>query len=154
MKKIKTIEAVKAYNTLKELKTSSMSDETMMNVWKDMKALRPVAETYNKDVEEAQNTLKDDKMEEMQGKLQKAQENERKAKSEDYQYTDEDITLLNEVNEYFTAYRQKTEKYFQELADTEVEVEIVEVEDTELLKALKSGEKNFETMETLACISK
>lgn len=154
MKKIKTIEAVNAYNTLKELKLNSMNDESMMNVWKSMKALRPVADTYNKDVEEAQTTLKDDKLEEMQKKLQQARENERKAKTEDYQYTEEDITLLNEVNDFFTAYKKKTEKYFQDLAEAEVEVEIEGIETSELLKALKTCEKNFESMETLLCICK
>ena len=54
MKKIKTIEAVAAYRTLKALKTSSMSDDAAMRVWKNMKALRHVADTYDKDVEEAQ----------------------------------------------------------------------------------------------------
>ena len=37
MKKIKTIEAVAAYKTLKALKTSSMSDDAAMRVWKNMK---------------------------------------------------------------------------------------------------------------------
>ena len=35
MKKIKTIEAVAAYKTLKALKTSSMSDDAAMRVWKE-----------------------------------------------------------------------------------------------------------------------
>ena len=46
MKKIKTFEAVAAYKTLKALKTSSMSDDAAMRVWKNMKALRHVADTY------------------------------------------------------------------------------------------------------------
>lgn len=65
MKKIKTIEAVAAYRTLKALKTSSMSDDAAMRVWKNMKALRHVADTYDKDVEEAQESLKDDKFDDM-----------------------------------------------------------------------------------------
>ena len=60
MKKIKTFEAVAAYKTLKALKTSSMSDDAAMRVWKNMKALRHVADTYDKDVEEAQESMKDD----------------------------------------------------------------------------------------------
>lgn len=44
MKKIKTIEAVAAYRTLKALKTSLMSDDAAMRVWKNMKALRHVAD--------------------------------------------------------------------------------------------------------------
>ena len=75
MKKIKTIEAVNAYKTLKGFKTSSLSEETMLAVWKNMKALRSIADTFDKDKEEAQESLKDDKFEEMQGKLKTAQEN-------------------------------------------------------------------------------
>ena len=74
MKKIKTIEAVAAYRTLKALKTSSMSDDAALRVWKNMKALRHVADTYDKDVEEAQESLKDDKFDEMQRKLQECQQ--------------------------------------------------------------------------------
>ena len=87
MKKIKTIEAVNAYKTLKGLKTSSLSEETMLAVWKNMKALRSIADTFDKDKEEAQDSLKDDKFEEMQDKLKTAQENERKMKNEGYTYT-------------------------------------------------------------------
>ena len=36
MKKIKIIEAVAAYKTLKALKISSMSDDAAMQVWKIM----------------------------------------------------------------------------------------------------------------------
>ena len=38
MKKIKTIEAVASYRTLKVLKTSSMSDDATLRIWKNMKA--------------------------------------------------------------------------------------------------------------------
>ena len=154
MKKIKTIEAVAAYRTLKALKTSSMSDDAAMRVWKNMKALRHVANTYDKDKEEAQNSLKDDKFEEMQGKLKTAQENERKMKNDGYTYTKEDVELLEEVNTYFAAFSKKTMEYFNELADKEVEVEITEVEEAELLKAIKACEKSFDDMEMLACICK
>lgn len=154
MKKIKTIEAVDAYRTLKALKTSSMSDDAAMRVWKNMKALRQVADTYDKDVKEAQESLKDDKFEEMQGKLKTAQENERKMKEEGYTYTKEDTDLLQEVNAYFAAFGKKTMEYFNELADKEVEVEITEVEEAELLKAIKACEKSFDDMEMLACICK
>lgn len=154
MKKIKTIEAVDAYRTLKALKTSSMSDDAAMRVWKNMKALRQVADTYDKDVEEAQQSLKDDKFEEMQCKLQECQQLEQKHANEGYEYTKDDSAKFAEVNEYFFNHKQKIEKYFKELADKEVEVEITEVEEAELLKAIKACEKSFDDMEMLACICK
>ena len=149
MKKIKTIEAVNAYKTLKGFKTSSLSEETMLAVWKNMKALRSIADTFDKDKEEAQESLKDDKFEEMQGKLKTAQENERKMKEEGYTYTKEDTDLLQEVNAYFAAFGKKTMEYFKELADKEVEVAIEAVDEKELFKAAKDCGLKFADMETL-----
>lgn len=153
MKKIKTIEAVNAYRTLKALKTTSLNEETMMSIWKNMKALRGISETYDKDIEEAQTSLKDDKLEEMQKKLEKCRDLENKAK-DGYLYTKEDNDLFVEVNTYFAEYRKKTEDYFKQLSDAEVEAEITEIEDTELLKAIKASELSFSDMEMLGVISK
>ena len=149
MKKIKTIEAVAAYKTLKALKTSSMSDDAALRVWKNMKALRHVADTYDKDVEEAQESLKDDKFEEMQRKLQECQQLEQKHTDEGYEYTKEDSAKFAEVNEYFYNQKQKTEKYFKDLANAEVEVAIEEVDEKELFKAAKDCGLKFADMESL-----
>ena len=152
MKKIKTIEAVAAYRTLKSLKTSSMSDDAAMRVWKTMKALRQVADTYDKDVEEAQESLRDDKFEEMQRKLQECQQLEQKHTDEGYEYTKDDSAKFAEVNEYFFNRKQKTEKYFKELADKEVEVAIEEVDEKELFKAAKDCGLKFADMESLEVV--
>lgn len=152
MKKIKTIEAVNAYKTLKGFKTSSLSEETMLAVWKNMKALRHVADTYDKDVEEAQESLKDDKFDEMQRKLQECQQLEQKHADEGYEYTKEDSAKFAEVNEYFFNQKQKTEKYFKELADKEIEVSIEEVDEKELFKAAKDCGLKFADMETLEVV--
>ncbi|MBV3431209.1 hypothetical protein KSW92_17150 [Prevotella copri] len=152
MKKIKTIEAVNAYKTLKGFKTSSLSEETMLAVWKNMKALRHVADTYDKDVEEAQESLKDDKFEEMQRKLQECQQLEQKHADEGYEYTKEDSAKFAEVNEYFFNQKQKTEKYFSDLANAEVEVSIEAVDEKELFKAAKDCGLKFADMESLEVV--
>ena len=144
MKKIKTIEAVAAYKTLKALKTSSMNDDAAMRVWKNMKALRSVSDTYDKDVEEAQESLKDDKFEEMQL--------EQKHADEGYEYTKDDSAKFAEVNEYFFNQKQKTEKYFSDLANAEVEVAIEEVDEKELFKAAKDCGLKFADMESLEVV--
>ena len=152
MKKIKTIEAVNAYKTLKGFKTSSLSEETMLAVWKNMKALRHVADTYDKDVEEAQESLKDDKFDEMQRKLQECQQLEQKHADEGYEYTKEDSAKFAEVNEYFFNQKQKTEKYFSDLANAEVEVAIEAVDEKELFKAAKDCGLKFADMESLEAV--
>lgn len=152
MKKIKTIEAVEAYRTLKALKTSSMGDDAALRVWKNMKALRSITATYDKDVEEAQESLKDDKFEEMQKKLQECQQLEQKHADEGYEYTKDDSAKFAEVNEYFFNQKQKTEKYFSDLANTEVEVAIEEVDVKELFKAAKDCGLKFADMESLEVV--
>ena len=152
MKKIKTIEAVNAYKTLKGFKTSSLSEETMLAVWKNMKALRHVADTYDKDVEEAQESLKDDKFEEMQRKLQECQQLEQKHADEGYEYTKDDSAKFAEVNQYFFNQKQKTEKYFSDLANAEVEVSIEAVDEKELFKAAKDCGLKFADMESLEAV--
>ena len=152
MKNIKTIEAVNAYKTLKGFKTSSLSEETMLTVWKNMKALRSIADTYDKDVEEAQESLKDDKFEEMQRKLQECQQLEQKHADEGYEYTKDDSAKFAEVNEYFFNQKQKTEKYFSDLANAEVEVAIEAVDEKELFKAAKDCGLKFADMETLEVV--
>ena len=152
MKKIKTIEAVTAYRTLKALKTSSMSDDAAMRVWKNMKALRHVADTYDKDVEEAQESLKDDKFNEMQLMLQECQQLEQKHTDDGYEYTKDDSAKFAEVNQYFFNQKQKTEKYFADLANAEVEVSIEEVDEKELFKAAKDCGLKFADMESLEVV--
>lgn len=152
MKKIKTIEAVNAYKTLKGFKTSSLSEETMLAVWKNMKALRSIADTFDKDKEEAQESLKDDKFEEMQRKLQECQQLEQKHADEGYEYTKDDSAKFAEVNEYFYNQKQKTEKYFSDLANAEVEVSIEEVDEKELFKAAKDCGLKFADMESLEVV--
>ena len=152
MKKIKTIEAVAAYRTLKALKTSSMNDDAAMRVWKNMKALRQVADTYDKDVEEAQESLKDDKFNEMQLMLQERQQLEQKHTDDGYEYTKDDSAKFAEVNQYFFNQKQKTEKYFADLANAEVEVSIEEVDEKELFKAAKDCGLKFADMESLEVV--
>ena len=152
MKKIKTIEAVDAYRTLKALKTSSMSDDAAMRVWKNMKALRQVADTYDKDVKEAQESLKDDKFNEMQLMLQECQQIEQKHTDDGYEYTKDDSAKFAEVNQYFFNQKQKTEKYFADLANAEVEVSIEEVDEKELFKAAKDCGLKVADMESLEVV--
>lgn len=70
--KIKTIEAVNAYKAIKDLKMSTLSEDTLISVWKNQKALRHVSEEYDKDVEDAKKSLEDDKHEEMVKRMQAA----------------------------------------------------------------------------------
>ena len=114
--KIKTIKAVEAYRTLKMLKVGSMSDEAMLAVWKNLKALRPISETYDKDIEEVRATLQDEDFEKMQQRVKEAQEVERRAKEEARDMTEAEKREIAEINAWFAAWNKKGEEYLKELA--------------------------------------
>ena len=152
--KIKTIKAVEAYRTLKMLKVGSMSDEAMLAVWKNLKALRPISETYDKDIEEVRATLQDEDFEKMQQRVKEAQEVERRAKEEARDMTEAEKREIAEINAWFAAWNKKGEEYFKELAEKEVKVDIVEIDVQELLKAFKMSDHTFEEVEKLAWMTK
>lgn len=152
--KIKTIKAVEAYRTLKMLKVAGMSDEAMLAVWKNLKALRPVSEAYDKDIEEVRATLQDEDFEKMQQRVKEAQEVERKVKEEARELTEAEKHEIAEINAWFAAWNKKGEEYFKELAEKEVKVDIVEINVEELLKAFKMLDHTFEEVEKLAWMTK
>ena len=152
--KIKTIKAVEAYRTLKMLKVGSMSDEAMLAVWKNLKALRPISETYDKDIEEVRATLQDEDFEKMQQRVKEAQEVERRAKEEARDMTEAEKREIAEINAWFAAWNKKGEEYLKELAEKEVKVDIVEIDVEELLKAFKMSYHTFEEVEKLAWMTK
>ena len=152
--KVKTIKAVEAYRTLKMLKVAGMSDEAMLAVWKNLKVLRPISETYDKDIEEVRATLQDEEFEKMQQRVREAQEVERRAKEEARDMTDAEKREIAEINGWFAAWNKKGQEYFKELAEKEVKVDIVEIDVEELLKAFKMSDHTFEEVEKLAWITK
>ena len=152
--KVKTIKAVEANRTLKMLKVAGMSDEAMLAVWKNLKALRPVSEAYDKDIEEVRATLQDAEFEKMQQRVKEAQEVERKVKEEARELTEAEKREIAEINAWFAAWNKKGQEYFKELAEKDVKVDIVEIDVEELLKAFKLSDKTFEEVEKLAWMTK
>lgn len=147
--KTKTIRAVEAYKVLKELKVAGMSDDAMLAVWKNLKALRPFSEAYDKDIEEVRVTLQDEEFEKMQQRVKEAQELERKVKEEARDMTEAEKREIAEINAWFAAWNKKGEEYFKSLAEKEVEITIELLDTVELLKAFKSSDKTFEDAEKL-----
>lgn len=151
---IETIKAVEAYRALKTLKVAGMSDEAMLAVWKNLKALRPISETYDKDIEEVRATLQDAEFEKMQQRVKEVQEVERRAKEEARDMTEAEKREIAEINAWFAAWNKKGEEYLKELAEKKVKVDIVEIDVEELLKAFKMSDHTFEEVEKLAWMTK
>ena len=152
--KVKTIKAVEAYRALKTLKVGGMSDDAMLAVWKNLKALRPVSETYDKDIEDVRATLQDEEFEKMQQRVKEAQEVERKVKEEDRDMTEAEKREISEINAWFAAWNKKGEEYLKSLAEKEVEVKIDLLDAAELLKAFKGSDRTFEDAEKLDWLTK
>ena len=147
--KVETIKAVEAYRALKALKVSSMSDEAMLAVWKNLKALRPISETYDKDIEEVRATLQDVEFEKMQQRVKEAQEVEQRAKEEVRDMTADEKREIAEINAWFAAWNKKGQEYFKSLSEKVVEVDINTLDAAELLKAFKGSDRTFEDAEKL-----
>lgn len=152
--KVKTIKAVEAYRALKTLKVGGMSDDAMLAVWKNLKALRPVSETYDKDIEDVRATLQDEEFEKMQQRVKEAQEVECKVKEEDRDMTEAEKSEISEINAWFAAWNKKGEEYLKSLAEKEVEVKIDLLDTAELLKAFKGSDRTFEDAEKLDWLTK
>lgn len=148
--KIKTIEAAKAYKAIKEMKITSMSDDTMVSVWNNLKALRPISEEYDKDVEDARKSLEDDKYNEMNQRLQKAVERENQIKEGKHVMTAGEKKDVEEINKWFMDFQTRGKKFFDGIAEKEVEVEIARLPAGEILKVLKENGKTFDVMESLS----
>ena len=150
---IKAVLAVNAYGVIKGLKLTDISDENLTKIWKDLKALRPIAESYQKDVDAAKKTLEDDTYKEMQQRAQKCVEIEKKVEKGEYEKTDADRAEEAEVNKYFIAVNEKGRKYFDDLANKEVDVEIEKVPEQDLLKVLQTNKLTFADMDKISIIT-
>lgn len=153
MKKVQTINAVKAYPVLKSMKVADLSDEAMYAVWKTLKALRPISEEYDKEREEVVATLQDDSYAKMQERLAKAQQREQKVNAGEYKLTPEDIKDVQEINQWYAEFNGKAEKYFIDMNTKEVEIDTPSIPEKELLKAVKASGKDFSDMEELAWLT-
>lgn len=142
---MKTIEAVRAYKILKQAKLTKMDEADKLKTIKAMRVLRPVAEEYDKDVEEGRKALQDDKFEEMQQKAQKHNEAVQEKKQEGLLGYSE----LKELNEYFTSYDKSVRKMMQELDDKELTLTIGRLSEESFGKLAASNDFAGEELETL-----
>lgn len=147
MVSIKTIDAVNAYEALKSLKLSTIDDDMMINIWRNIKTLRKISEEYRKDIEDSRNVINDDEFNIMQQRLHSARIREEKMKNGEYTLTDDDRKDVNEINEYFAKYSAKIEKFNKEIDDKEVNLDIIKITDSDFLKILKANDKDFSYME-------
>lgn len=149
---MKTKEIINAYNIISNIKVASLTDDAALALWKDIKVFRPIVEEYNKSVEEAKKSLNDDELKAMSERAQKFNE-----KTKEYQNGNLPEELQKEkaeIEKFFISRNAKAEKYFAELGDAEVNIDVQKVEETEMLKALKESGNTFEDMEKVKVITR
>lgn len=145
---MKTIEAVNVYNLLKIGKFSSMDGRSQISFLRVMKTLRPVAESYAKDIEEAREKMKGDDFEVFQERMEKWLQREKflmdKAKKENVEYdsllTEEEVKEVKELNDIDRLYTKKFMDYKKELDESEVGMELQKVEETAFEKFIEAND--------------
>lgn len=144
-------DAVAAYGVLKALKLTDMTEEVMRAVWHNMKALRPVAEEYEKQRKEIQESLYDEKK---QSEVEELSRMERRMRTEGYVPTADEEKRMRPVAAYLNDFNAKYTKAMNEAGEAETEVLTEKVSEDDILAVLKANGKGFEDMEKLLIIIK
>ena len=152
--KLKTIDAVNAYKEIKDLKVNSLGDEAALAVWRNSKSLRPVAEEYNRSVEEVNKSLQDKEYISMTERAQAYNTQLAKYKEDNKAVTQDMLSEVKAINDFFAGRNKTAEKYFRELNDKEVEISIELIDENEIIKAIKASEKSYSNMLALSFLIK
>ena len=142
---MRTITAVRAYKTMKSARLSKMEDDDKMKFIKAMRVLRPIAEEYDKNLEEGKKALQDERFEEMQQKAAKHNEALQTKKQEGLLGFSE----LKELNDYFKDYDKSARELVKELDEKEVSVSIGRMDEVAFGKLAASNDLTGEELELL-----
>ena len=152
--KVKTIDVVNAYDVLVSVKVAALSDDAALAVWHNLKGFRSIVENYNKSIEVAQKSLQDEEFEKMQDRAQAYNVKLKEYQKEGKEPTDDMKVEVAEINKFFNERNSKAEKYFNELKNTVNDIDVDLVEETEMLKALKSSDKGYAALMTVSWLVK
>lgn len=152
--KIKTIDAVNAYKEIKNLKVNSLNDEAALAVWRTLKSMRPVADEYNKSVEDVYKSLQDKEYISMTERAQTYNTTLAKCKEENKPITKDMLSEVKVINDFFANRNKTAEKYFKELDNKEIEIPIELLDESEMIKAFKASDKAYGNMLVLSFLIK
>lgn len=153
MKKVKmaTIDVAKAYAVIREGKLTNLDAEDKIKVWKTALALKPIADKYNDDSEDAREKMKPENYDD---DLMKAQEFERMSRT-----PNADMTALQmgpaEYNEFINrnvTYQRIVNDAMKDFAKKEVEIDVEQVSLDTLMSLQKQNGWTVEQMMAVAFI--
>ena len=147
--KIKTITAVNAYNILKVIKVASLSDSSAISIWKTIRQLRPIADDYEVQKDQVVKSMEDCEFEKMSERLTNAKTREQKVLNGEYKLTKKDEKDVEEINKYFNSFNSKLTKYFNELENKMIDIDVVKIPSDEIIRVLKGYDDTFQSLEAI-----
>lgn len=148
-KKMKTEDVLKAYQVISTAKYGKLDDADKIKVWKIARAMKPIAEKFREDSEDAQEKMKP--TEDFDQQLMKAQEYEREIHKTDF----DAMKLPMGAAEYgkfveeFKAYQKLVNETIKEFAEKEVTVEFEQLTEDAFGKLMASNDWTLEQVATL-----
>lgn len=149
---MKTEDVLKAYNVLSTAKYGKLADEDKIKVWRIARALKPVAEKFREDSEDAQQKMKPN--DDFDEHLMKGQEYEREIRKPDCDPTKLPIgaAQYQEFLDEFKAYQKLVNDTIKDLAEKEVEVSFEPISEDAFGKLMASNDWTLEQVATLGDI--
>ena len=148
-KKMKTEDVLKAYQVISTAKYSKLDDADKIKVWKIARAMKPIAEKFREDSEDAQEKMKP--TEDFDQQLMKAQEYEREIRKTDFDATKLPMgaSEYGKFVEEFKAYQKLVNETIKEFAEKEVTVEFEPLTEDAFGKLMASNDWTLEQVATL-----
>ena len=150
-KTIKTERVLEAFNILKAAKSTKLSTDERIKVWKISRIMAPIAEKMEADTKDAAEKFKEG-FENFDERLAKAQEY--MAKSKDKNVDAKSLPMGADEFEKFKegdwkAYSQILKKALDEFAEKEVELAFEPVSEKTLIMLMESNDWTFEYLNIL-----
>ena len=148
-KKMKTEDVLKAYQVISTAKYGKLDDADKIKVWKIARSLKPVAEKFREDSEDAQEKMKP--MEDFDQQLMKAQEYEREIHKPDCDASKLPMgaAQYQEFVDEFKAYQKLVNDTIKDFAEKEVEVSFDPISEDAFGKLMASNDWTLEQVATL-----
>ena len=147
--KMKTEDVLKAYQVISTAKYGKLDDADKIKVWKIARSLKPVAEKFREDSEDAQQKMKPN--DDFDEQLIKAQEYEREIRKQDCDASKLPMgaAQYQEFVDEFKAYQKLVNDTIKDFAEKEVEVSFDPISEDAFGKLMASNDWTLEQVATL-----
>ena len=144
-----TEKVLAAFNVLSTAKYGKLDDADKIKVWKIARSLKPVAEKFREDSEDAQEKMKPN--DDFDEQLMKAQEYEREIRKPDCDASKLPMgaAQYQEFVDEFKAYQKLVDKTIKDFAEKEVEVSFDPISEDAFGKLMASNDWTLEQVATL-----